>query len=336
MGLLRETSKYRIISVVGMAKNTGKTTTLDAMIAEAPDCGLRLGVTSTGRDGESEDLVTGTAKPRIFLPEGSIVTVPAELHALADAGLEILSMTEHRTALGRVMICGVAEAGHVQVAGPVSTAGQTEICAEMLKLGADTVLIDGAIDRRSVAAPHASDAVILATGAALSARVSEVAAETAHAVELYGLPLLDDEAARAAIAERAHEKRILRIGAGSKVLDLKTGLGAGGLIGGELDEDSRYVYLPGALTKSLAEGVPAKSLANAAFVVTDPTKIFIDRLSWRRLRAKGLKVFVLSGVNVVAVTVNPYSPSGLIFDSEELVRAVRDAVGGIPVTDVRR
>ncbi|MDR1246343.1 MAG: hypothetical protein LBK57_04870 [Clostridiales Family XIII bacterium] len=336
MGLLRETAnKYRVISVVGLAKNTGKTTTLDAMIAEAPGEGIRLGITSTGRDGETIDIVTGTAKPRIFLPEGAVTTIPTELYALADAGLEILRMTDYRTALGRVMICGVVEAGYVQVAGPVSTAGQTGVCADMLALGADMILIDGAVDRRSVAAPHASDAVILATGAALSGRMSEVAAETAHAVEIYSLPELRDGTALAEITKHAEEKNILFVGGENRILDLKTGLGAGRLIGDEIGEDCRYIYMPGALTKSLAEGVPAKLREKAAFVVTDPTKIFIDRLSWRKLRASGLRVFVLSGINIVAVTVNPYSPAGFSFDSAELIKAVGAAVGNIPVTNVK-
>jgi hypothetical protein len=337
MGLLRETAKkYKVISVVGMAKNTGKTTTLGAMIAEAPDAGIRLGITSTGRDGETKDLVTGTAKPKIFLPEDAIVTMPTQFCELADAGLEILRMTDCHTALGRILLCRVAEAGYVQVAGPVSTAGQMGICAEMIALGADTVLIDGAIDRRSVAAPYASDAVILATGAALSGRMTEVAAETAHVVELYSLPVLRDEAALEEIAKHTGEKRILCLGAaGSRALDLKTGLEAGRRIGAEMDGEVRYVYLPGALTKSLPESVPPRLLKNAAFVVEDPTKIFIDRNAWRRLRARGLRVFPVAGVKIAAISVNPYSPAGFSFDSGALVRAVSAAVGGIPVIDVR-
>ncbi|MDR2295452.1 MAG: ParA family protein [Clostridiales Family XIII bacterium] len=336
MGLLRETaSKYRIVSVVGMAKNTGKTTTLGALIAEAREMGLRLGVTSVGRDGESEDLVTGTSKPKVFLPEGALVTVPKGLYAFAEAGLEILRMTEHRTALGQVMICRAVCEGYAQVAGPVSATAQVGVCAELLALGADMVLIDGAVDRRSVAAPHASDAVILATGAALSGRMSEVAAETAHTVELYSLPTLRDEAALAEMAKHAGEKRILCLGGETKVLDLKTGLAAGADIGAAIDASGRYICLPGALTRNLAEGIPASLLKTAAFVVTDPTKIFIDRLAWRRLCAKGLRVFVQSSAAIVAITVNPYSPAGFSFDSAELVRTVGAAVGDIPVVDVR-
>jgi predicted aconitase with swiveling domain len=48
-----------------------------------------------------------------------------------------------------------------------------------------------------------------------------------------------------------------------------------------------------------------------------------------------MRVFVQSGVTLVAITVNPYSPAGFSFDSAELVRAVGAAVGDIPVVDVR-
>ncbi|MDR1571650.1 MAG: hypothetical protein LBS32_03915 [Clostridiales Family XIII bacterium] len=344
MGLLSEAAKYRVVSLVGMAKNTGKTTALSALIDEAHGAGLRLGISSTGRDGETKDLVTGTAKPRVFLPEGALATVPAGLYGFCDAGLEIVKATGLHGPLGQILLCRAAEAGYAQIAGPVSTAGQTEICAEMRGLGADMVLIDGAIDRRSVAAPYASDAVILATGAALSGRISEVAAETAHVAEIYGLPELGDlgdEGIAEAIARHSGGKRIACLGAGGdraldRGLDLRTGLGAGGLIGAEIAKGAGYVYLPGALTGGLLEGIEPGLLKGAAFIVDDPTKIFVERAVWRRLRGRGLKVRVIAGVKIAAITVNPFSPAGFSLDSTELVRAVGAAVGGIPVMDVRR
>ena len=166
MCLLQKLSEnYKRISIVGMAKNAGKTTALNYLIEEAMDEGLTLGVTSTGRDGEGTDVVTGTDKPRVYLDTDTIVSVPKQLYALAEAGLEILKMTEYGTALGQLMLCRVADAGYVQVAGPVINAQHIQMCEEMLALGADLVLIDGAIDRTSIAAPDISDAIILSTGA---------------------------------------------------------------------------------------------------------------------------------------------------------------------------
>ena len=68
MGLLYDLStKYKTLSIVGMAKNAGKTTAMNFLIEEAMDEGVALGITSIGRDGESQDLVTGTEKPKIYL-----------------------------------------------------------------------------------------------------------------------------------------------------------------------------------------------------------------------------------------------------------------------------
>lgn len=86
MGLLYDLStKYKTLSIVGMAKNAGKTTALNYLIEEAIDEGILLGVTSTGRDGESQDLVTGTEKPRVYLDQDMLVAVPSLLYDLADA-----------------------------------------------------------------------------------------------------------------------------------------------------------------------------------------------------------------------------------------------------------
>ena len=85
MGLLHELStKYKTLSIVGMAKNAGKTTALNYLIEEAIDEGIVLGITSTGRDGETQDLVTGTEKPRVFLEEDMLVAVPALLYDMAS------------------------------------------------------------------------------------------------------------------------------------------------------------------------------------------------------------------------------------------------------------
>ena len=89
MYLLEELSqKYKTISIVGMAKNAGKTTALNYLIEEAMDEGLVLGITSTGRDGESSDLVTNTEKPTIFVTEGVLVATARQALLISDAKVE--------------------------------------------------------------------------------------------------------------------------------------------------------------------------------------------------------------------------------------------------------
>ncbi len=327
--------KYKTISIVGMAKNAGKTTALNYLIEEAMDEGIVLGITSTGRDGESTDLVTGTDKPRVFLDADTIVSVPTQLYELADAGLEILRMTEYGSSIGQIMLCRVVNSGYVQIAGPVINASHQKMCEEMLKMGAELVLIDGAIDRKSIAAPGTSDAIILSTGAVLSRSMKKVIEETAHTVGLYRLPCLEDGEDKDNIIKHLGEERLMVTGGGKiRMLDRTTGLGAGKFLDGQIDESTEYIYVPGAFTQSVVADIDPKKLKNITFVLKDPTKIFIDSVSWGQLKKKGLAVKVLENINVAAITVNPSAPGGYAFEHEELLRGMQEAIPDIPVIDV--
>ncbi len=57
--LIRE-NRHQVVSVVGMAKNAGKTVTLNEIINQSMESGTLLGLTSIGRDGETQDVVTCT------------------------------------------------------------------------------------------------------------------------------------------------------------------------------------------------------------------------------------------------------------------------------------
>ena len=342
MDLLKELSeKYKTVSIVGMAKNAGKTTALNFLIEEAYDEGISLGITSTGRDGETVDLVTETEKPKVYLYEDTIVSVPSQLFDLAEAGLEILSTTKYRTSLGQLYLCRVKDAGYVQIAGPVAAMDTRRMTEEMLGLGVDLVLIDGAIDRKSVAAPESSDAVILSTGAVLSRDIKKVVRDTVHVVELYTLPELEKSPLRDIIEEKKNEEKILVIKEKdgelfSETLNLKTGLGSGRYINEALDDDVKYVYLPGALTGSVISDIDPSKYKEVGFIMKDPTRIFMDAILWKQMRKRGLDIKVLNNIEVCAVTVNPFSPEGYSFDSNSLSGLLQEALPGIPVVDVRK
>ena len=340
MGLLKElAAKYKTVSIVGMAKNSGKTTALNYFIEEAMDEGLLLGVTSTGRDGEATDLVTGTDKPRVYLYSGTLVSVPTQLYELADAGLEILRMTNYHTSIGQIMLCRVVDSGYVQIAGPVNTADHKRLCREMFDHGAEMVLIDGAIDRKSIAAPETSDAIILATGAVLSRSIKRVVEETAHIVGLYQLPELEPGESRSLLESGPMDRLVILDrgvnGLAARVLDLKTGLSASRFLDDELTDDSESIFIPGALTNSVIADINPEKLKRIKVILKDPTKIFIDSMNWQQLRKKGFTAYVLDNITVAAVTVNPMAPLGYAFGHEELRSAMEGALKGIPVIDVR-
>lgn len=341
MGLLRRLLEdgYKTLSIVGMAKNAGKTTALNYIIEEAYDEEIVIGLTSTGRDGESSDLVTGSEKPKIYVFEGTLVSIPVKLYDLADAGLEILKRTAYTTPLGDILLCRVREGGYVQIAGPLQVKNHKALCEEMLAMGAAITLVDGAIDRKSVASPDMSDGIILAAGAVLGRSIKAVVEETAHIASLYSLPAVSDEKVRRAIEGEPDGKKILLIKDENRsvhALDLQTGLGAGRYLDEALNESVRCVYLPGALTLSVIADIQQDKYRHTRFIVKDPTKIFVDRIAWRQLVKKGLRVEVLRSIRIVSITVNPYSPLGWRLDPEELLHEMQKAVPSLAVTDVKR
>ena len=339
MGLLYDLSnKYKTLSIVGMAKNAGKTTALNFLIEEAMDEGIVLGITSTGRDGETQDLVTGTEKPRVYLDQGTLVSVPSQLFGLADAGLEILRRTKYSTAIGELLICKVQDAGYVQIAGPVINSETKKLCQDMFGLGCDLVMIDGAIDRKTIASPETSDAIILATGAVLSRSMKKVVEETAHVVHLYGLPEFEENDKVTEFIRQDNYEHIIAFndkGEG-KVLDLVTGLGAARYIDDAIEEDTRYIFIPGAFTNSVVADITNKHLKQVEFILKDPTKIFVNIMDWGQHRKRGFKVKVLKNIEIAAITVNPWSPQGYTFDSDILIEEMKKLIPDMPIIDVRK
>ena len=338
MGLLYDLStKYKTLSIVGMAKNAGKTTAMNFLIEEAMDEGVALGITSIGRDGESQDLVTGTEKPKIYLDQDTIVTVPTQLYDLADAGLEILKKTKYSTPMGDLLICRVADSGYVQIAGPPAAMDTKRVCEEMFEYGCELILIDGAIDRKSIASPETSDAIILSTGAVLSRSMKRVVDETAHIVNLYSIPEMEEGTARTIIEENNYDDKIMLVDKDGnfKKLDLATGLGSSRYIDDAIDDNTEYVYIPGAFTNSVIQDINLMKLRKVKFILKNPTKIFLSAMDYGLWRKKGFRVNVLKNIEIAAVTVNPWAPAGYTFDSETLREAMQEALPDIPVIDVR-
>lgn len=330
--------KYKTVSIVGMAKNAGKTVTLNKLIEDAYDRDITLGITSIGRDGENKDIVTNTEKPMIYVPEGSFVATTTENLDKGDVKLEIIKVTEYKTPMGAVVVSRVRDGGYLQIAGPQTNKGIKEVSDFMLSLGADIVLIDGAIDRVSSASPSVSEGTILATGAVVSRDINRVIEDTVHTVRLFNLESIKD------INERAVIKKIIenqKIGIIDRLLnihylDIKTALNSGKVIGSEIKEDTKYIVFPGALVgKTLIDIVSATRLfKQVEFIVRDGTKIFTSPKEWLTLMKMGVKVKVLEPINTLAVTINPYSPQGYYFDSNEFLKKMRTFIKDIPVFDV--
>jgi len=179
-------SPFRKIVIVGMAKNSGKTTTLNHLIRTFHQEGLTVALTSIGRDGESIDVTTGTDKPRIFVYRDTIIATTEKLLPLCDISKEILDVTGIHTPLGRVVVVRALSEGYVQLGGPSIT---TQMSNLLKQLSGDKIIIDGAVSRRAQAS--IGDAVVLCTGASYSQSMIETIRETRHVVNMFNLPVCE-------------------------------------------------------------------------------------------------------------------------------------------------
>jgi len=233
-----------------------------------------------------------------------------------------------RTPLGEVVLARLSQAGTVEVAGPSAATDLRAISDAMLELGAEQVLIDGAIDRRAASSPAVADGLVMATGAILGEDIEDVVTATRDAVDLVRLPLTSSDA-DAPEGER-------RIG-----LDRRLVLNAEpAQIAALLREhpDAETFVVDGALSEPFLEGLLAARNERAGrelrIVAGDPTKVFLSRHGPRWYQRQGVSIEVLRTIALKAITVNPVAPQSHRFDSRQLRELIEASVAGVPVLDV--
>lgn len=309
MPFVGEILKHRSVSIVGLAKNAGKTECLNYILKRLPLDYFNVAVTSIGIDGETTDQVTGTVKPEITVREGMFFAT-SEKHFRQKRPLsELYAVSDEDTALGRVVTAKALQEGKVLLSGPSSASALKRWMRSLNDLGIDLILIDGALSRLSTASPAVSEAMILSTGAAFSANIRELVSKTAFVVELIRLPLY------------LGEEPALRVSSFSspEAADLK---------------GNRVIEVEGALTDRLLQKVrQAMGDEEVELVVGDFTKLFCSQDLYRAFVRHGGRISVRMKSELLAVTVNPVAPNGIVLDSDILCRELSERIG-LPVYDI--
>jgi hypothetical protein len=344
VGLGELTSTSRRLALVGLAKNTGKTVTLGALLRELEAQGRRVGVTSVGRDGEERDAIDASIeKPRVRLAAGSLVASTDGLLRASGLERELLEQTDVRTPLGRVLLVRLRESGEVEVAGPSAAEQVRAVSDAMLAHGAEQVLIDGAVDRRAASSPQVADGLVMATGAVLARDVEQIVSQTKDAVELVQLPLLDaGSAVGARLRELAHAGVSALVGEQEEpfVLHERFVLSAQdeqvtALLDGR--PAAHHLLVAGALPERFLNSLlrPLRRRERELCVVAlDPTRVFLWKHGPSWYESQGVRLRAVRGIDLRALTVNPIAPRSHEFDSSDLRRALARALPRLTVLDV--
>ena len=323
--------KYDSLSIIGLEKNTGKTETLKYVLDRLPVDKKRIVVTSIGIDGETTDQVTLTQKPEIVLREGMFFGTSEMHYRQRRLVSELIDVSDVTTSLGRVVTAKALTDGKILLSGPASTVGLRQWMADMRRFDIDLVVIDGALSRMSSASPAVSQSMILATGAAYSANLPTLVQKTAFVVDLINLPVTDGEDIRRLLPL---EKGVWWTDGEGQLHELNGLTSLAKEIRFDGMEQCRQLYVAGALVDGFLEKVRKnKNLRQTEIVVRDFTKIFVTPLQFRTFLKSGGSIHVLQKSQLLAITVNPTSPSGYVLDSDMLCGKLTE-VTGIPAYDL--
>jgi hypothetical protein len=335
------TASAKRLALVGLAKNTGKTEALAALLRELEVGARHVGVTSVGRDGEERDVINAEIrKPRVFLPGGSLVATTDALLRASALPHDLLQSTGIRTPLGEVLIARLRGRGAIEVAGPSDAAGLREVAEAMLGFGVEQVLIDGAIDRRAASSPTVADGLLISTGAILSHDIEEVVTITREAVELVRLPVLDEGAHALRTLAEAQVTALAGEDLDPMPLPPRFTLTSEGEATAQLLDahpKARWLTIAGALPErflSQLAHATHRRRRELTIVVADPTKVFLSGhgLSW--FQAQGIEIKALNTIALHAITANPVAPESHRFDSAQLRTLLQEAIPDVPIFDV--
>ncbi len=331
MTLIDTILQCRTLSITGTAKNTGKTVALNYLLNQLKALHKVIAVTSIGIDGEKTDQVTQTEKPEIELYEGTLF-VTSEYHYRQRQLLsEIIDLSGESTSLGRLVTARVLQAGKVILSGPATTGGVRRVLDRMGEYGVDLTIVDGALSRKSHAAPTVTDGLILSTGAAIAPDLNTIVKKTSELHDLMQLPAYETEKADELLQV---ENGIFALEDGNPVsLNIPSSL-LSDKYKTELFAHGNQLFISGILTDMMLNFLKMQPEAKGcAVVVKDFTKIFVTPMTLRLFQSKGGKLYVLKRPNLIAVTVNPVAPSGFSVSSKVLIE-VMERVFEVPVYDV--
>ncbi len=332
MPFIQDILKYKSVSVVGLEKNTGKTETLNYILRRLDKEDVNVAITSIGVDGEQVDSVTNTPKPEIFVPEGTVFVTSHQHYSRKKLFADILDVSESSTALGRLITARALCDGRVLLSGPPSTGGIKELVQSMNNYNVKTTIVDGALSRMSLASPTVTDAMILATGATISANMPQLVRKMVFTKRLIELNRVPDT-----LADKLEtiKKGLWAVGDDEELYDVK--IPSVFLLEKHKEELFRYgnrIYVSGAVSSQLLQFLRMQN-KNVELIIQDFTKIFASQEEYESFVRRDNSIKVVYNTKLIAITVNPTSPTGFSFDSETLCSELSNALK-IPVYDVKK
>lgn len=293
--------KQPAISIVGTDKNIGKTTLLNYLLKGMNERGFPSLVLSIGRDGESEDSIEKTEKPRIKVYKGGFF-LSLDVLISQSVAVEILESFEERVSGSNIILGRALQDTYVQLINPGSVDRVKRLIASCKKkFNTGTVFIDGALDRVSHASNELVDGVFICAGAQSDGSIDEIMDETAFLVQNLEKHECDSQTSQIirSVGLNAGTLLIRKFEIIEEIPDTLLTLTAFE----EKIENDDIIYTSGIVTDKIANrffeiGVPLQ------IVLTDGTKIKFSVKCAKRLNRLGIEIRVLKRIPVYGLSLN--------------------------------
>ncbi len=334
MPFIAEIEKYKSLSIVGLEKNTGKTECLNYVLARLSEGQKQIALTSIGIDGESRDQVKHTHKPEIDVYDGMIFITPELYYKQKRVVSEILDVSTQSTSLGRLVTAKARSKDKVIISGPANNRAIKELINQMDTFNVDLTIIDGALSRKSLGSPAVTDAMILATGAALSSSIPQLVYKTQYVYDLINLNEISEEL-KLILSET--NSGVWAIDDNNSLFDLNID----SILMIEKVKERLFNYgnrffVNGAVTDKFFNFLKnQRQIKEIEVIVRDFTRIFASPEVYYSFIKRGGRIKVLQKTKLIAVCINPVSPDGYNLNSEELKQALESKLN-LPVYDIKK
>ena len=332
MPFIKDILNYKSISFVGMDKNAGKTEALNYCLSRLHSFSKSVAVTSIGIDGETLDQVTATSKPRVFVHPETLFITSEKLYDQRQIVSAVENLSHYATSLGRLVTARSKSFGNVMLSGPTDTTWLKELILS-LKEKCDICLIDGALSRKSFASPSITEAMILSTGAVISASVDKITDKTKFMYDMTKLPSLDNKTLKEQLDN-------IKLGIyainNNQAIDLEIpSLLMIDKYKDKLFSQGKTLFIPGMITDKLIELIKMrKNPQDYTLITKDFTHIFSSPLNTRWFLEHGGKILCLHQTKLLAITANPVSPLGFKINNESMLSSLREKID-LPIYNIR-
>ncbi len=311
------------LGIFGLSKNSGKTTTLNAIISMYSN--LKLGITSIGLDGEALDQVNFLPKPKIYVKRGMVVATACGCLEASLVKYQVLAKTKMMTPIGHIEIVEILSDGHMVIAGPTTNSELNQVIKTM-KIHVDKILIDGAFNRMTFANIELIDAIVLASGAAVSPIMSQTIEKTKMIVDSFNLKKsyrIEQIPSESMIIQTTFHRYAFF---DKKIETFKHALS-------QINDKIDLIYIKGAITPRIINYFIEKMMMQFTLICDDPTKLLLSEHDFSSLHKLKIELSIIHACPLLFVTINPYSPNGQHYDEELFKKAMIDAID-IPVFNV--